>query len=141
MFRQTQTFEGYGTDISEEMVQAARRALPDMTFHTAPANKLPFDDGFFNVVTVCAAFHHFPDVITFAKEVHRVLAPGGGLYIAELYQPWLVRVIANPFIRFHPSGDVRLYSPKEIEKLLTGVGFTLESAIIEGNIQIIKAKV
>ncbi len=139
MLRREQVFEGYGTDISEAMVRAARRDLPDMTFCTAPAEKLPFEDGFFDVVTVCAAFHHFPDVAVFAREVHRVLGPGGRLYIAEVYYPRWLRSLVNPFIRLHPSGDVRLYSPGEIEKVLQRGGFSCEPAMIEGRIQIVVA--
>lgn len=139
MLRQTRTFDGYGTDISTAMVQAAGRGLPDMTFRTAPADRLPFDDGYFDTVTICTAFHHFPDVAAFAREVHRVLASGGRLYIAEINQPWIIRVLANPLIRLHPSGDVKLYSHKEIEKLLTDNGFVINTTILEGNIQIISA--
>ncbi len=139
MLRQTRRFEGYGTDISDAMVRTARRDLPDMTFCTAPAEKLPFDDGFFDAVTVCTAFHHFPDVAAFAREAHRVLAPGGRLYIADVYYPRWLRVLVNPFIRLHPSGDVRLYSPGEIEKVLQRGGFSCEPAIIEDRIQIVVA--
>ncbi len=139
MLRQTRRFEGYGTDISEAMVRAAERDLPDMTFCTAPADKLPFEDGFFDVVTACTAFHHFPDVAAFAREAHRVLAPDGRLYVAEVYYPRWLRVLANPFIRLHPSGDVRLYSPREIEKVLQRGGFSCEPAIIEDRIQIVVA--
>lgn len=141
MLRKTQVFEGYGIDISEEMVKVASRNIPDMTFLSAACDRLPFDDGFFDVVTVCTAFHHFPDVVAFAQEAHRALAPGGRLYITELYQPCIIRALVNPFIRHHSSGDVKLYSPKEIEKLLAGNGFATEPTIIEGNIQIITAKI
>lgn len=133
-------FEGYGTDISEAMVRVAQRELPAMAFRSAPADDLPFGDGFFDAVTVCTAFHHFHDVTAFAREVRRVLVPGGRLYIAEIYQPWIVRVAVNPFIRLHPSGDVRLYSPGEMCKLLFANGFAIEPTIVEGNIQIVTAK-
>lgn len=140
MLRRTQAFEGYGTDISEDMVQAAGRDLPDMTFRTAPADRLPFGNDFFDVVTVCAAFHHFSNVEAFAREAHRVLTPGGKLYIAEVYYPRFLRALVNPFIGLHPSGDVKLYSPKEIEQLLNKNDFTIEQTIIEGRIQIVVAK-
>lgn len=140
MLRRTRTFDGYGTDISEAMVRAARHELPEMDFRVAAADNLPFEDGYFDVVTVCAAFHHFPDVAAFAREARRVLKSGGRLYIAELHQPRIVRTLVNPFIRLHPSGDVRLYSSEEIEKLLTANGFTVEATIVEGNIQIVVAK-
>ena len=137
MLRQGRTFEGYGADITKEMVEAASRCNPGMTFKTAPCDKLPFDDGLFDVVTVCAAFHHFPDINAFAKEAKRVIAPGGRLYIAEIYHSRLSRLLFNPFIRFHPSGDVKLYSPDEIITLLKKNGFDCELPLIDGNIMII----
>jgi ubiquinone/menaquinone biosynthesis C-methylase UbiE len=78
-------------------------------------------------------------VAAFAREAHRVLAPGGRLYIAEVYYNSFLRALANPFIRLHPSGDVRIYAPKEIETLLNDNGFTCEPVVIEGKIQIVTA--
>ena len=34
---------------------------------------IPFDDGLFDLITVCAAYHHFPDVRAFAAEAFRLL--------------------------------------------------------------------
>ena len=140
ILRQRKAFDGYGVDISEEMVKAASREIPDMTFKAAPCNNLPFEDRFFDVVTVCAAFHHFPDIITFAKEARRVIKPGGKLYIAEIYYSRFLRLLINPIIRFHPSGDVKFYAPQEITGLLQNNGFICEPPVIDGNIMIITAK-
>lgn len=139
MFRQAHLFQGYGVDISPQMVRVAQHGLPDMTFRVAPADNLPFDDGFFDVLTVCMGFHHFPDAGAFAREAHRVLTPGGRLYIAELYYFRLMRTIVNPLIGLHPSGDVKLYGPDEIEKLLTANGFVCEPTLVEGKLQIVTA--
>lgn len=140
LLQQNHTFQGYGVDISEDMVKIASRDIPDMTFITAPCDRLPFNDGFFNVVTVCAAFHHFPDITAFAKEANRVIAPGGKLYIAEIYYSKILRILANPFIRFHPSGDVKFYAPGEITELLQNNGFECEQTLIDRNIMIVSGK-
>jgi len=139
MLRQTYTFEGYGVDISENMVKVASKGNPDMIFKKAPCDDLPFEDAFFDAITVCAAYHHFPNVKAFANEASRVLKPHGKLYIAEVYCPGFWRAVLNPFIRFSPAGDIRFYSPDEIILLLRNVGFECEPVLIEGNVQVVVA--
>lgn len=133
-------FSGYGVDISGKMVESAARLNRAMAFHRAPCDALPFDDGFFDAVTVCAAFHHFPDPAAFVREAFRVLKPGGRLYIAEIYYPALARALFNPILRFSPAGDVRFCAPEEISALLRDAGFTAADVKILGNAQILSGR-
>jgi ubiquinone/menaquinone biosynthesis C-methylase UbiE len=133
-------FAGYGVDLSGRMVENARRLNPSMTFTRAGCDALPFQDGFFEVMTVCAAYHHFPDVTAFAKEAFRVLKPGGALHIAEVYYPALIRALCNPLIRFSPAGDVRFYGPDEIIQVLEDVGFRRDALLKFGHIQIVSVR-
>jgi ubiquinone/menaquinone biosynthesis C-methylase UbiE len=137
MLSQTHNFFGYGTDISEKMIENSKALNPSMVFECAPCDKLPFEDGFFDVITVCAAFHHFPDVEGFAKEAERVLKAGGLLYVAEVYYRGLLRAVFNPFIKLSRDGDVKFYSPEEIVRLLELNGFSKEVIKKEGHVQII----
>ncbi len=72
-----------------------------------------------------------------AKEAGRVIRKEGLLYIAEVYLPGFLRVLANPFIRFSKSGDVKFYSPKEIVSLFEGCGFIRKDVIISGMVQLV----
>ncbi len=137
MLSEKHEFFGYGTDISEKMVENAKCLNPSMVFKCAPCDKLPFENGFFDVITVCAAFHHFPDVEGFAKEAFRVLKTEGVLYIAEVYYRDLIRAIYNPFLKLSMDGDVKLYSPKEITGLFERMDFHIEVFNKEGHVQII----
>lgn len=49
----------------------------------ANAERLPFADNSFDVVTCTHSFHHYPDQVRAAREMHRVLRPGGRLFISE----------------------------------------------------------
>ncbi|MCE1254092.1 MAG: methyltransferase domain-containing protein [Anaerolineae bacterium] len=136
----TRSMAGYGVDISERMVANAVRMNPTMVFKTAGCAALPFENDFFDALTVCAAFHHFPDVTAFAGEARRVLKPGGRLYIADVYYPDWLRIICNPFVKFSPAGDVKFYAPREVQDLLSKAGFANESLLIEGTIQLLSSR-
>ena len=140
MLEEEQRFYGFGVDISENMVECAARMNPSMTFKRAGCDALPYEDGLFDAVTVCAAFHHFPDPAGFAREAFRVLKADGTLYIAEVYYPAAVRAILNPFVRLSRAGDVKFYSPVEIEGLLKGAGFARGRFTKEGHVQICSAR-
>ena len=140
MFSQNYNFLGYGADISPEMVKNASQLNPTMTFAAAPCDKLPFQDATFDRVTVCAAFHHFPNPAAFLREARRVLKPGGGLTIAEFHYSAPVRFLLNPLIRFSPAGDVKMYSPAELTALLEQAGYLAPSVLVSGSVQIIDAQ-
>lgn len=132
------SFCGYGVDISEKMIEQAQKLNPDMKFYVSGCDNLPFKNGEIGVMTVCAAFHHFPDIEKFAKEAGRVLKKDGMLYIAEVYLPAILRVICNPFVKFSKAGDVKFYSPNEIVSLFEKNGFITSGVEINGKVQMIQ---
>lgn len=128
---------GKGVDISEKMVENARLKVPNMEFVVSGCESVPFEDKSIDVITVCAAYHHFPSVKLFAKEVSRLLRKNGKIYIAEIYYTTLLRFIINPFVPLLKSGDVRFYSPEEIIKNFEAFGFKSRNYKINDNVQII----
>jgi len=129
------SIQGFGTDISSQMVKNAASRYPNLEFAVSDCEKIPFGDNSMNVITVCAAYHHFPKVDAFAVEATRLLTNGGSLYIAEIYLPPVIRHIANIFLPFSRDGDVKFYSPNEIA--YTFREFNLVRTTIKGHIQII----
>jgi SAM-dependent methyltransferase len=71
--------EVVGLDISAGMLSRAVRH-ERIRYLEAPAERMPFDDANFGLVTVALAFHWF-DQQKFAREARRVLRPNGWLVI------------------------------------------------------------
>ncbi len=67
-----------GVDISP-LILALNRDVFDVAA-AADVDQLPFPDNSFDVITCFAALHHLPSFERLAKEVARVLAPGGIFY-------------------------------------------------------------
>lgn len=130
--------KGYGIDISEKMIENAKKRYPDMTFEVSSCECTSFEGQMFDAITVCAAYHHFPDVKAFAKEINRILKPQGMLYIAEIYYPLIIRLVCNPFVPLSRAGDVKFYSPGEIQSNFEANCFKLVGIKREGHIQIIE---
>lgn len=131
------SFCGYGVDISEKMIEQAKILNPKMEFYVAGCDNLPFENEQINVMTVCAAYHHFPCVDKFAKEANRVIKKDGLIYIAEVYMPSFFRMILNPFVKFSKAGDVKFYAPEEIISLFEQNGFGAKESTINGKVQLI----
>jgi ubiquinone/menaquinone biosynthesis C-methylase UbiE len=119
-----------GLDASPAMLAVASRVAPDIEWREGDAAKLPFAAGETFDVVVC---HHgvqfFPDKAGAARELRRVLAPGGRAAVAA----WLP-VPEIPFVRdlnavaerhFGPVMDARhsFGDPRALEALLKDAGF------------------
>ncbi len=72
----------YITDIAENMVEIARenairRSIKNVETITAEVSELPFADNTFDAISCRFGFMFFPDMELAAKEMVRVLKPGG----------------------------------------------------------------
>lgn len=72
------------TDLSNEMVNIARensirKEISNVEFRACDVCELPFSDNTFDAITCRMGFMFFPDMLLAAKEILRVLKPGGKL--------------------------------------------------------------
>ncbi len=83
---------GHVTDLSPGMVEVAQRNASRLGFEVegrvADAERIPYDDGTFDLVVGHAVLHHIPDVEQSLREVLRVLKPGGRFVFAGEPTRW-----------------------------------------------------
>ena len=113
-----------GIDISENMIYAAKMRYPYMSFEVKSCYPLEWSDESIDIITVCCAFHHFDNPQGFVNECKRVLKKKGAVYIADPNFGAVLKFFANKFwVPFSKSGDVRIYSKKELERIFYNSGF------------------
>jgi SAM-dependent methyltransferase len=70
--------ELYGCDINPQAVERARAAVPEGKFFVVGATpETPFEDNFFDAVSLLSVLEHVPDERALLGEIHRILKPGG----------------------------------------------------------------
>ena len=130
-----------GIDLSPEMIRVAKSKLGEKAdLRVGDSEELPWTESNFDVLLNTQSFHHYPNPGKVLAEMKRVLKPNGHLIIADLWRPTPVRQIMNLLMRFTKDGDVRVYSEKEICRLVEGSGFkSIEWGVINSEAFIISA--
>ncbi len=80
------------SDVTPKMLEAAEAFIggnnvTNVSFELAEAERLPFDDASFEIVSCRIAPHHFADVPAFCREVARVLKPSGRFVLEDSFSP------------------------------------------------------
>jgi ubiquinone/menaquinone biosynthesis C-methylase UbiE len=106
-----------GVDPAVPMVDVARASASDrrIAFAVGMAERLPYPDERFDLVTSTTSFDHWADRRAGLVECARVLAADGRLIVADLFSPWLI-----PTLIGSRSGKARTKS--RAARLLAGAG-------------------
>ena len=117
-----------GVDISEEMLNKAKQKLSaysQVSWQTARASELPFEDGSFDVVMCASAFHYFDDPIASLREIKRVLKPDGRVVILDWCKDYFGCKILDLTLKVVDSAYQYCYTQKEFHDLLDRAGFEI----------------
>ncbi len=93
MLASTQATEIIGVDISEGMLNIGRKKVTNknladkITLTQADSEDLPFEDNYFDVITVAYGIRNFESLKKGLSEMYRVLRPGGTFVILETSVP------------------------------------------------------
>lgn len=92
-----------GVDPSEGMLRIAREDSPEqIRFVHANAERLPFEDGRFDLVVTTMSFHHWRAQAAGLAEIARVLSPSGTFVLVDLSARWIRRKPGREDVR-NPS--------------------------------------
>jgi ubiquinone/menaquinone biosynthesis C-methylase UbiE len=95
--------EGVGIDASDVLLELARETAEAqgmanrVTFEKGDVQEMPYPDDSFDVVISTNVVHHVANPTAMLREIKRVLAPEGLLYIADIRQNWLVGLFDKAF--------------------------------------------
>ena len=111
----------YGIDISEESVVKAKKVNIDVLdkqvfIAQGSAEKLPYADGMFDLVTAVETVYFWPRLPHCLQEVKRVLKTGGRFAI-------MVEVVDAGSMWTNVVEGMTAYSPDELHELLDEAGF------------------
>jgi ubiquinone/menaquinone biosynthesis C-methylase UbiE len=124
----TDFHEKYGVDrIPEASVEtAADPGVMVKNFDLASGHRLPFDDNFFDAVTMLAVLEHLETetIALITREVYRVLRQGG-VYVGTTPVWWADSILRN-------MARLRLVSSEEIEEHKTFFTRDKLHSVIEG---------
>jgi ubiquinone/menaquinone biosynthesis C-methylase UbiE len=85
--RLSQAAEFLGVDAAPTMIEVARSASADdrLTFALGTAERLPADDGAYDLVVSTTSFDHWGNQAAGIRECARALAPGGTLVLTDQF--------------------------------------------------------
>jgi ubiquinone/menaquinone biosynthesis C-methylase UbiE len=112
--------KAFGIDLSPKMIEKAKgngMEVANAEFYVANAEKMPFDKNLFDCVICTNSFHHYlhPDIVL--TEIHRILRPGGRVYILDPVKDTPMMRLVNAIAKKVEPEHVNLYSKKEIQDL------------------------
>lgn len=121
------------SDLTPRMLESAAAharelGVQNVDFQQADAEKLPFPDEAFDLVSCRIAPHHFSDVGRFVAEVARVLRPGGVFLLEDSVAPedTLAADFLNRVEKLRDATHVRTLSESEWRQQIARVGLKPE---------------
>jgi ubiquinone/menaquinone biosynthesis C-methylase UbiE len=77
----------YGCDTDKKAIELARKSVKDATFKLVDTSgKTPYKDNYFDCIVLMGVLEHVADERQTLKEIHRILAPSGSVYIYGLHK-------------------------------------------------------
>jgi ubiquinone/menaquinone biosynthesis C-methylase UbiE len=114
-----------GVDLSPKMLGEAREraaGIPGVEFVEGDSEQLPFGDSEFTAVVCTTSLHHYPRPDAAAREIARVLAPGGRAVIGDGTRDAVLTKTIDFLCRKFEPGHVGYQTLDGLRRLLEDAG-------------------
>jgi ubiquinone/menaquinone biosynthesis C-methylase UbiE len=125
-------------DLTEAMLletakNAAQRGLTNVVTKQGPAEKLPFPDAAFDIVTVRLASHHFADNSAAVREMARVTKLGGKVVVVDNYssEDESLDTQLHNIEKLRDASHVRAHRLSSWRKFLEAAGLTIQREVTD----------
>ena len=122
--------EATGLDLSFSMIHKAKSKADSIeaskaaiSFMVGDAEQLPFENGYFDMVSCSNSFHHYPDQPQAVGEMRRVLKSDGELIIVDGHRDDPLGYLIYEVLTVAIEKDIGYCSRRRFMKLLTEAGF------------------
>tara|TARA_B110000459_G_scaffold197696_1_gene241483 strand:+ start:98 stop:928 length:831 start_codon:yes stop_codon:yes gene_type:complete len=134
----------YGIDLTDAAIKLTKErceleGIKNYNLQRSNAEKLPFEDNYFNHVYSYGVIHHAPDTMSILSEMKRVTKPGGKIRVmvySNFSLTGIMLYVLKGILRFNifttqekiiyehlESPGTKCYSTKEFSKILKSFGF------------------
>ena len=126
-----------GVDLCSELIKKGKKLYPGLDLRVGDVENLQFENECFDAVLLSGILHHLPNPSFCAKEVYRILKPGG-VFIA--FDPnrrnpfmYLYRDPSSPFYSSNGvTANERPIIAQEISNTFKSIGFTTKIDYLSG---------
>ncbi len=94
-----------------------------ITFMVGDAEQLPFESGYFDMVTCSNSFHHYPNQLQAVREMRRVLKDNGELLIVDGHRDEVLGYLMFEVFVEAVEKDVHHCSRREFMNMFREAGF------------------
>ncbi|MHA1292381.1 MAG: class I SAM-dependent methyltransferase [Promethearchaeota archaeon] len=131
----------YGVDISEKVIDLAKKKFNKAKYFIAPGEKLPFEDQTFDYIQNISTLEHVISPSEVLKEMYRVLKKNGYIYIV-IHKKSIDPLFIYTLLDFFNSIKKRIFNKKqkrisEFELSLKYVRNDVKSSIKELNLKLL----
>jgi ubiquinone/menaquinone biosynthesis C-methylase UbiE len=118
--------QGWGVDVSEDMLAVAEAHSTGARYVRADVHRLPFRAGSFDAVVTSSSLHHWARPSRVLLEIGTLLRPGGRLVLTDWADDFLPTRMLSMILRIADRSHVKTFTSAELSTMLERAGFAVE---------------
>jgi len=132
--------EVFAVDPNPKRIGQAKRDHPEVKSSVAGAEKLPFEDAYFDKAYSTMAFHHFLDIDKALGEIARVLKHGGSYVLLEVEPRSFAGRMFRFFGRLMGEPITIMTEAQCLSRVRAGEGFVVDGSVSLGSKYLVRLR-